>query len=297
MAKNNTSKPAYAKLTHPDKVLYASEGITKQHLADYLQAAAPFMLPFLEDHPLSLVRCPDGCGEECFFQKHPVQGFPDAFKIIQIREQQGELNDYMYIHDETGLFAAAQMSVIELHVWGATINDIEKPDRLVFDLDPDASIDFGDVKGAAIEIKEKLKAAGLISFPLLTGGKGIHIIAPLARRQTWDVVKAFAENLARTVAAASPSRYVAKAAKAARKGKIFIDWLRNERGATAIAPYSPRARAGAPVAMPVSWEELEDVHTAAAFSIKSAPKKFAGQPPWPDYFEIKQEVPKTAGRN
>jgi bifunctional non-homologous end joining protein LigD len=188
---------------------------------------------------------------------------------VRIAEKDGGKADYLVIRNRAGLISAAQIGGLELHVWGARADNLEKPERLVFDLDPDQALGFADVKAAALEIRGMLKKAGLASFPLLTGGKGVHVIAPIARTRGWDEVKAFCRGVAEQAAKTSPDRYVAQASKAKRKGRIFIDWLRNERGSTAIAPFSPRNRANAPIATPVSWEELPRIESAAAFTVKT----------------------------
>jgi bifunctional non-homologous end joining protein LigD len=276
---------AGVKLTHPDRVLYPDGGPTKLELARYFEAASKRILPFVARHPLSLVRCPDGIAKQCFFQKHPNPGMPDGFHEMTITENDGDRAAYLYIEDVSGLVGAAQISALELHVWGATIDDLEHPDRLIFDLDPAPDIAFADVRAAARDIRDILAAANLQSYPLITGGKGIHVIVPLSGKNDWAEVKSFAEAIARSLERDQPDRFVASASKAKRKGRIFVDWLRNERGATAIAPYSPRARAGAPVAMPVSWTELGKVKSANAYDTKTARRRIAGlkADPWKGY--------------
>ena len=272
-------------LTHPDKILYPEVGITKRELAEYLNAVAKHMLPFAARHPMSLVRCPQGIADKCFYQKHSTAGMPDGFKSVTIREKDGDKADYLYVDTAAGIVGAAQIGALELHVWGAPADDLEHPDRLVFDLDPADDVSFADVKTAAGDLRAVLDAAGLNSFAMITGGKGIHVIAPLDGRNDWGDVKTFASGLAQSFAAGDPDRFIATASKAKRKGRIFIDWLRNERGATAIAPYSPRARKGAPVATPVSWAELARVKTAAAFDTVAVVKRLKRlkADPWPGY--------------
>jgi bifunctional non-homologous end joining protein LigD len=276
---------AGVRLTHPDKVLYPDQGLTKRELAQYLEGVAKHMLTFAARHPLSLVRCPDGINDKCFFQKHLSASMPKSFKTVGIREKNGGKADYLYVEDVAGVVGAAQIGALELHVWGAPNGDLEHPDRLVFDLDPDESVSFAEVKAAAGDLRSVLEAAGLQSFPMVTGGKGIHVIAALDGRNDWDEVKSFAAGLARSFAARDPDRFIATASKAKRKGRIFIDWLRNERGATAILPYSPRARKGAPVAVPVSWSELSRLKSAAAFDTLLVLKRLkdARRDPWPGY--------------
>jgi bifunctional non-homologous end joining protein LigD len=276
---------AGVRLTHPDKVLYPDQGLTKLELAQYLEGIAKYMLPFAAKHPLSLVRCPDGINDKCFFQKHLSASMPKSFKTVSIREKNGGKADYLYVEDVAGIVAAAQIGALELHVWGAPNDDLEHPDRLIFDLDPDESVGFAEVKAAAGDFRSVLEAAGLQSFPMITGGKGIHVIAPLDGRNDWDEIKSFAGGLARSFAERDPDRFIATASKAKRKGRIFIDWLRNERGATAILPYSPRARKGAPVAVPVGWNELSRLKSATAFDTVAVLKRLTGakRDPWPGY--------------
>ena len=283
------------KLTHPDWVLFPDQGTTKRALAEYYAAHAGHILEHVKDRPLSLVRCPSGREGECFFQKHHNASTPDALLTVSIREKDGGKADYLRITEAAGLVGAAQIGGLELHVWGSRADKIERPERIVFDLDPDEGYDFADLKRSARELRDVLDALGLASFPLLTGGKGIHVIVPIERRNSWDEVKAFSKGLASRLAAADPDRYVAVASKAKRKGKIFIDWLRNERGATAIAPYSPRARAGAPVATPVSWDELAHIDAANQYSLTtiSARLRQLKSDPWDGYRQLRQSLTKA----
>ncbi len=296
-ADSNGSKPmevrvAGVHISSPDKVLFPEQGLTKRQLAEYLDQVADVMLPHAAMRPLTLLRCPEGRARKCFYQKHGGPGVTDAFQTIEIEEAKGTRADYLYIKDRRGLVGTAQMGVLELHLWGARVDRLDRPDRLVFDLDPDEAVPFAEVRRAAADVAELLEAAGIRSFPLLTGGKGVHVVAPLARRQGWPEIKAFAAGLARSLSAADPDRFLAKASKAARKGKIFIDWLRNERGASAIAPYSVRARPGAPVAVPVGWQELPRMESSARYSMDAALRRVSGlkRDPWEDYFEIRQSI-------
>lgn len=257
-------------ISNPDRVIFPSAEITKGELADYYDRIAPLMLKVAANRPISLVRCPQGRARQCFFQKHDAGSFGEHVRQVTIEENDGDRADYLYVVDRDGILACVQMGTIEFHGWGAPVGDVEHPDRLVFDLDPDESVDFADVKKAARDIQRHLADMGLASFPMLTGGKGVHVIAPLDRSAAWPEVKDFARRFAHALAEAEPERFTAALAKARRKGRIFIDWLRNQRGATAILPYSARARPGAPVAAPVSWDELDDLDTASAFSVEDA---------------------------
>ena len=282
---------AGVRLTHPDRVLFPGQGLSKRDLAAYYETVAALMLPHIAKRPLSLVRCPAGSGKKCFFQKHDTGGFPDAMRRVPIEEASGAKENYFHVSDLAGLVAGVQMGVLEFHIWGARIDEVEKPDRLVFDLDPDVGLGFDAVRTAAFDIRERLAALGLRSFALLTGGKGIHVVAPLQRRAAWPDVKTFAKSFAAMLAAEAGDRYVANMAKAKRNGLIFVDYLRNERGSTAIAPYSTRARDGAPVAAPVAWEELDTISAANAFTLSSMPERVrrVGDP-WAGYFDIKQSI-------
>lgn len=275
------------RVTHPDKVLFAEQGITKRELIEHYIAVADRMLPHIADRPISLVRCPDGEGGECFFQKHASKGFPGEFHAVPIRESAGK-KDYLYIDDLQGLIAAVQMGALELHLWGAHVDKVEAPDRMVFDFDPDEGVSFVKVKEAATDMRRLLKELGLESFAMVTGGKGIHVVVPLARGHSWEEHRDFAEAMARLMAEQEPERFVATMSKAKRKGKIFVDYLRNTRGATAIAPYSSRARKGAPYAVPVSWQSLGKLGNAHPFSIGKRPRG----DPWRDYAKVSQRLPR-----
>jgi bifunctional non-homologous end joining protein LigD len=275
------------RVTHPDKILFADQKITKRDLIEHYIAVADRMLPHIANRPISLVRCPDGAGGECFFQKHASKGFPDEFRAVPIRESAGK-RDYLYIEDLQGLVAAVQMGALELHLWGTHVDDVEQPDRMVFDFDPDEDVNFAKVKDAANDMRKHLKRLGLESFPMATGGKGIHVVVPLARGHTWDHHRDFAEALARLMAEEEPERFVATMSKAKRKGKIFIDYLRNTRGATAIAPYSSRVKQGAPFAVPMSWQSLVKLKSAHPLTIGERPKG----DPWKGYAKLKQRLPK-----
>lgn len=257
-------------ITHPDRVIFPDSDVTKGQLADYYATVAPLMLPWTANRPVSLVRCPQGRGKKCFFQKHDAGSFGDFVHHVDIREKDGSTEPYLYVEDADGLVACVQMGSIEFHGWGSSNDALEKPDRLVFDLDPDEGLGFDAVKKAAADIKEHLADMGLVSFAMLTGGKGVHIVVPLTPQAEWPAVKDFADRFARALAAAEPERFVATMSKAKRKGRIFLDWLRNQCGATAIMPFSARARSGAPVAAPVTWNELRDLDAANIYHVTDA---------------------------
>lgn len=261
------------RVSSPDRVVFPDAGCTKGDVAEYYARAADRMLELAGDRPVSLLRCPDGRDGDCFFQKHAGKGFPDDVGTIDIEESSGKTEPYMVIRKPAGFVAAAQMGTIEFHIWGSRTDILDKPDRLVFDLDPDEGLAFSDVKAAAKDIRKLLADIGLESLPMVTGGKGVHVIVPLRRTANWDTVTFFSRTIASYLAQRHPDRYVATMSKAKRKGKIFIDWLRNDRGSTAVAPYSIRARKGAPVAIPVSWAELSRLKSANGFDIGKALKR------------------------
>jgi bifunctional non-homologous end joining protein LigD len=258
------------KVTSRDRLIFPESSVTKGDLADYYAQVSGIMLPWSARRPISLVRCPQGRGKKCFFQKHDAGSFGDHVHQVPITEKDGSTENYLWVDDADGLVACVQMGTIEFHGWGSSVDHLEQPDRIVFDLDPDEGLDFGDTKKAAEHLKNQLAELGLTSFPMLSGGKGVHVVVPLTPHAEWPAVKSFADRFARALAQAEPDRFVATMSKAKRKGRIFIDWLRNQRGATAIMPYAARARAGAPVAAPVSWTELRDIDTAARWHVTDA---------------------------
>lgn len=284
------------RLTNPDRILYGGQGVTKADLIRYYDAVAPRMLPLMERHPLSLVRCPKGAGEKCFFQKHATDGFPEALKKVPIRESSGKSEDYLYVDTVAGLAAGVQMGTLEFHIWGSRADNLEKPDRIVFDLDPDERLAFEVVRLAAVVVRDRLKSIGLETLPLVTGGKGVHIVAPLRRSADWERVKAFARGAAQALAAEHPDVFTATMARKRRHGKIFLDWMRNERGSTAIAPWSTRAKPDAPVALPVSWKELAGLEAANAFGIEEAMDRMADPDPWASYDDLHQSLTKKMER-
>ncbi|ANY19897.1 Putative DNA ligase-like protein [Tsuneonella dongtanensis] len=253
-----------------ERVIFPDSGQTKGDLADYYAAVAPIMLPFAARRPISLVRCPQGRAKKCFFQKHDSGSFGDAVHHVPIREKDGGSEDYLYVEDLRGLLQCVQMGTIEFHGWAARSDAVEMPDRMIFDLDPDEGLGFDDVKTAATDIRDRLADMGLVSFAMLSGGKGVHVVVPLSTGHSWDEHKDFARHFAEALSLAEPDRFVATMSKAKRKGKIFIDWLRNQRGSTAVLPYSARARSGAPVAVPIAWNELKTMDNAHPFSIDDA---------------------------
>jgi bifunctional non-homologous end joining protein LigD len=282
---------AGVRMTHPDKVLYPGQGLTKLDLARYYAAVADRILPHLGDRPLSLVRCPEGQGRQCFFQKHVGEQFPAVVQRVDV----GEEEPYGAVDSLEGLLALVQMGVLELHIWGAHRDRIEQPDYIVFDLDPDEGLAWERVAQGARTVRDLLAELGLQTFLKTTGGKGLHVVAPLARRQGqgWDEVKAFTKSVAEAVTAAQPDLYTAKLPKVRRQGKIFIDYLRNGRGATSICAYSTRARPGAPVSTPLFWEELDDPKLRGnTYTVENLPARLEKLPsdPWEGFAKVRQSI-------
>jgi bifunctional non-homologous end joining protein LigD len=248
---------AGVRLTHPERVLWPDRGLTKLDLARHYERVAAKMLPEVTGRPLSIVRCPEGTAGMCFFQKHATPGTPPQVKRIDVTEGDGRRAEYLMVDSKEGLVGLAQIGALEVHVWGAREGDPDRPDRIVFDLDPAPGLAWDAVVDALLDVRRRLEDQGLECWARSTGGKGLHAVVPLGRRAwDWEKVKAFAKEFAESMVVDEPKRFVSKASKAARKGKIFVDWLRNIRGATAIATWSPRARPGAPVAVPVPWATL-----------------------------------------
>lgn len=268
------------RLTSPDKVLYPEQGITKRALARYYLAVSEWMLPHLARRPMTLVRCPTGRQRKCFYQRHAGSGVPDGIEELVVPgfEKSGA---YLYITNARGLVALVQMGVLEMHPWGVRIDRPDRPDRVIFDLDPGEGLAFGDVVEGALRLKDLLAGMGLASFAKTTGGKGLHVVVPIERRYPWKAAKGFARAVAQRMAEEEPQRYLTRAALAERRGRIFIDYLRNDATATAIAPYSTRARPGAPVATPLGWHEVEPGLDPRAFTIETVPKRLAAAgDPW-----------------
>lgn len=267
-------------LSHPDKPLFRDPIVTKADVARYLDAAGEAIAAYAAGRLVSLLRCPEGQGGPSFFQRHPHAGFERYWQSLRIKAEHGE-EEYLYFKDRRALVEAAQMDTLEFHIWGSRVDDVERPDRIVFDLDPAPGLGFDRVKAGAEDVRDILKALGLESLPMISGGKGIHVVVPIARRHEWPSVKRFANGVATRLAAAAPERFVATMAKAKREGRIFIDSFRNDRTASAVAPFSPRNRPGAPVAWPVDWDSLAKLRSADAVSIGEAAERLGAEgDPW-----------------
>jgi bifunctional non-homologous end joining protein LigD len=276
-------------LSHPDRVLWPSVGVTKQGLAEFYAETWPQISRHVVNRPLSLVRCPGGVDEGCFFQKHAWAGISEH--VLRSRDpEDGE--EILAIEDLEGLLSLVQASVLEIHVWGAAFDNIEKPDGITFDLDPAPEVEWADVVSAALEVRDRLRRAGLDSFVKTTGGKGLHVYAPLKPHADWGAVKDFAHALARAMAADSPAKYLATASKQARRGRIFVDYLRNGRGATAVAAYSTRARTEATVSTPLAWEELGPEMRSGRFTVANLLHRLSRTPdPWQDVRKDARRLP------
>ncbi|HEX4514574.1 MAG TPA: DNA ligase D, partial [Polyangiaceae bacterium] len=265
-----------AKVSNADKVLFPDCGVTKGELAEYLERVSAWMLPHVARRPLMLVRCPNGISR-CFVQKHATVHLPASVKRVDV----GDDEELTMVDDARGLVGLAQAGVVEIHTWGARAGSIERPDLVVLDLDPDPSVKWKEIVSAARLVRERLEDLGLEPFVKTTGGKGLHVVCAIGPSMTWDAAKELSGGIARAIVKEEPSRFVATMTKAKRKGKIFIDFFRNGRGATFIAPYSPRSRPGAPVAMPVDWDELDDI-APDRFTVRNALERLGAQKrdPW-----------------
>ncbi len=289
--------PSNIHLTHPEKILDPESQLTKQQLADYYWAIAPYMLPHIANRPLSLVRCPEGSTKPCFFQKHTNHTLPPGITAVDVPDKKtGKLEPYITLSTPEALAGLAQMGVLEVHPWGSTNDDLEHPDRIIFDLDPDPTISWRTLAECAADIRKQLQSLRLESFLKTTGGKGLHIVIPIQQKYDWPTVKQFTHTFALAMEQQHPTLYLTKMSKAARKNRIFIDYLRNERGATAVAPYSPRARAGAPVSLPIPWSDL-DLPQHPAYRVtdfdqwKSRLAHYPAKDPWKFIAKTEQQLP------
>jgi bifunctional non-homologous end joining protein LigD len=282
-------RPA-VKLTSPDKVLFRDPGVTKRQLARYWEQVAEHALPLLEGRPLTLFRCPEGYGRQCFYQKHVGSGVPDAVARVTIKADE---EPYAMVDGLPALLGLVQIGALELHVWGSRVEHLDQPDSIVFDLDPAADVAWRAVVDAAFLIKERLERLGLRPFVRVTGGKGLHVVVPIVPGPSWPSVKRFARTLGDEIVREDPPRFTSSMAKSRRGGKIFIDYLRNAREATAIACYSLRARAGAPVALPIDWDELDrDAATAPRYGLLDVPSivRRRKRDPWADFEKARRSL-------
>lgn len=278
-------------VTHPDRVVFPAADITKLALAQYYAQIADSILPHISGRPLTLVRCPAGQAGKCFYQKHLTDSMPESVHGVKIKEKDG-VDEYVVVDDLAGLISLVQLGVLEFHPWPAREDNVERPDRLVFDLDPDEKVSWPSVRQAAQEVRDCLEMLGLQSFLRTSGGKGLHVVVPIDRRSDWDEVKEFTRGVAELMMRTAPDRYVANMSKAKRRGKIYVDYLRNQRGATAVASYSTRARAGAPVATPLTWDELPKVKRADYYTVANVPERLRRlrKDPWEGFWRARQSI-------
>lgn len=279
------------RLTHPERVVYPKVGLTKRDVMDYYVHVAPLMLPHVKGRPLSLVRCPDGMAGKCFYQKQPPAGLPESVERVSIETSDGPTANVMVDRVE-GLAALVQFGTLEIHAWQARYDQLDKPDRIVLDLDPGPEVPWAHVAEAALLVREALRRFDLQSFVKTTGGKGLHVALPIARRRGWDEIKRFSRGVAQLLVDAAPSRFTLSMAKAARPRKIFLDYLRNDRGATAVAAYSTRARQEATVSMPVDWKQLERGVDPREFTVASVGDRAAKglRDPWSGFASLRQSI-------
>ncbi|HEY3567739.1 MAG TPA: DNA ligase D [Thermoanaerobaculia bacterium] len=279
---------AGVRFSNPERVLYPEQGVTKEELGIYYARIADWILPHLANRPLTLVRCPEGRAKQCFYQKHIGEHVPPAVHRIDV----GDPEPYGVVDSLEGLLSLAQMGVLEIHIWGSHRDKIEQPDYIVFDFDPDEGLDWDRVVEGALAMRAFLEDLGLQTFLKTTGGKGLHVVLPIVRKDNWDEVKAFTKAVSEKMVAAEPQKYTSKLPKASRKGKIFIDYLRNGRGATSICAYSTRARANAPVSVPLFWEELETDVRGNTYTLRTLPERLESLPsdPWADFFKVRQSI-------
>jgi bifunctional non-homologous end joining protein LigD len=287
-------KPRGVKVTHPDREFYPDIGVTKKDLIDYYTDIADWILPHLRGRPLTLVRCPEGFGKECFFQKHLDGAAPSVLRPVAIPGKNGE-EIYSVLDTIEGVIALVQMGALEIHARGSREDRLELPDLMIFDLDPAEDVPWAHMTGAAFLLRDRLMELGLRSFVKTTGGKGLHIAVPLRPKADWDGVKEFSRAVAESIVRESPRDFIATMSKAKRKGKIFIDYLRNGRGATSVSAYSTRARAACPVSTPLSWEELSGKVRADSFNIGNIRERLARlrEDPWKGYFSTRQSITAT----
>ncbi|MPN04849.1 Multifunctional non-homologous end joining protein LigD [bioreactor metagenome] len=276
------------KISNPDKVLYEVPVITKLEVAQYYEKVLPRMLPYVSHRILTALRCPKGISQTCFYKKHPGSDSKGIIPI-SVANGKGEDENYFYIENGYGILSEVQMGTLEFHTWGSTVDNLEKPDMMVFDLDPDEGMDLSRVRQGVLDVKNILNELSLDAYLKTSGGKGYHVVVPLKPVVNWDTFHDFARRVALVMEQKWPDRYTSNVRKANRKGKIFIDWIRNGRGATSVAPYSLRGRKGAKVSMPIQWEELNTV-APDGIDMREALLRIEGNDPWKDFFKNNQTL-------
>jgi len=285
----NQSDPSAIKLTHPERILWPESGITKQGLADYYADIADWILPHIAGRVLSLLRCPSGTGEKCFFAKHPWSGLSRVVQRVDV----GEAEPMLALDSLEGLMSLVQAGVVEIHPWGSRADRLDQPDRLIFDLDPGEDVPWSAVITAAGAVRGRLESHGLQSFVKTSGGKGLHIVVPVEPSAGWAEAKSFTAAIAETMAADQPDRFVATVAKRARRGRVYIDYLRNDPGSTAVAAYSPRSSPQASVSTPLEWDELSESLRSDHFTVGNVRHRlaFLKRDPWQGFFSVRQRIP------
>jgi bifunctional non-homologous end joining protein LigD len=278
-------------LSHADKLLYPDVNITKLELASYYITIAKWILPHILKRPLTLLRCPNGQKKKCFYQRHLTTATENLYAIT-LPDKTNKPEPYLYIKDTSGLMALIQLGVLEIHPWASQIDKIEKPNFIIFDLDPGLHVEWRSVIEAAFFIKDHLQKLNLKSFVKTTGSKGLHVTVPIKRLYNWDKVKVFAHTFVKYLAMQNPQLIVANMSKTKRKGKIFVDYLRNQYGASGIAPYSTRIKENAAVATPLAWTELNVRIKSDTFTIRNLPQRLAKlkHDPWADFYLLKQKL-------
>lgn len=292
MAKADAMEVGGVRISHPDDVLYDEQGITKGELAEYYAAVADRILPFLRGRPLTLVRCPEGEGGACFYQRHDTSFAPPELRRVETEDLEGQSTVLLTAESRRAVVSMVQMRVLELHTWGARRDRLDRPDRMVLDLDPGPGVPWAGVVGAAFAFRDRLAELGLRAFAKTTGGKGVHVVVPLARRHTWDQVREFSRALADEATRRAPGHYVEHAAKADRAGRIYVDYLRNAWGASIVTAYSTRSRPGAPVSTPLTWDELRGGAQPLDFTVRTVPARLAAlrADPWEGYAEAARQT-------
>jgi bifunctional non-homologous end joining protein LigD len=293
--KNSRGEVGRVSISNPDREVFPSANITKLELAEYFSRIAEHMLPFLANRPLSLVRCPRGREEKCFFQKHFADAVPEFVHITKIEEKKGRA-PYSYVDDADGLVSLAQWGVIEFHPWGSRVDRTDRPDVLIFDLDPNPDVKWEEVLGATFLVRDILEnELDLQTFVKTSGGKGLHVYVPIQRYSGWEEAREFTKNVSEAVKRRNPDKFVTVSTKAKREGKIFIDYLRNGRGATSVAPFSPRARECAPVSVPIGRHEISPDLRADQYTLENIFKRLGAlkEDPWKDFFDVKQRISKS----
>jgi bifunctional non-homologous end joining protein LigD len=288
----NEAEVAGVRLTHANRILYPPQGTTKRDLALFYESIADWILPHLKDRPTTLVRCPEGVHKQCFYQKHTGYWAPESVRRVKIKEKR-KVGEYLVVDSLPALIGLVQIGILEIHTWNSVVSRLEQPDRIVFDLDPGPGVEWGRVVDSARLIRARLEEVALTSFVKTTGGKGLHVVVPLSPGPTWEEGAAFARALAENIVRENPRDYIAHMAKAARKGKIFVDYLRNVRGATSVAAYSTRAKPDAPVSVPLEWDELTPSLRSDHYTIANLARRLAklGQDPWARYWTVRQKLP------